>query len=186
MQQQKLLPGMVDDSVEFFTSDDGKIKYIHQGHVNCISQLPCWLSKTLNEYIDNHPEVKMHLERMHPDSEIKQLHQFISCRFGGLDYSGDIIDGKIQETEYSHCPLRGNCKSEGVLCKMPVVNGHTLTSTEIKIIQLSTTDKTNEVIADELGLALGTFHKYKQSIYDRCAVLTKQCLTKLAYSLNLI
>lgn len=184
--QTKILPGMIDDSVEFFTTEEGKIKYIHQGHVNCISQLPYWLSKTLKEYVENNPDVKEHLIMMHPDSEIKQLHQFINCRFGGLDYRGDIIDGKIQEHEYAFCPLRGNCQSEGVLCKMPVVNGHTLSSTEVKIIQLSTTDKTNDVIAEELGLPLGTFHKYKQSIYDKCAVLTKQCLTKLAYSLNLI
>lgn len=177
---------MVDDAVEFFKDSEGKLKYIHQGKVNCVSELPYWLTRVLNEYIEKNPEVKKHLQDFHPDSEIKQLHQFISCRFGGLDFRGDIIDGQLQESEYAFCPLRGNCKSEGVLCKMPIVNGHTLSATEVKIIQLSTTDLTNEVIAEETDLPLGTFHKIKQSIYEKCEVPTKQCLTKLAYSLNLI
>lgn len=182
----KILPGMVDDAVEFFKDDEGKVKYIHQGKVNCVSELPYWLTKIITEHIELNPEINNHLLNFHPDSEIKRLHQFINCRFGGIDFRGDIVDGKLQESEYIHCPLRGNCKSEGVLCKMPVVNGHTLTPTEVKIIQMSTTDMTNDVIAEECSLPLGSFHKIKQNIYDKFCVPTKQCLTKLAYSLNLI
>ena len=184
--QPKILPGMIDSSIEFFQSDDGRLKYIHQGKVNCINEMPFAFSEIIKDEISKNPEIENHLKDFHPDSEIKRLHQFISCRFGGVDYQGDIKENVLQEGEYWPCPLRGTCKSEGVLCKIPKINGNDLSSTEIKIIQMSTTDMTNDVIADALGLCQGTFNKMKKIVYEKLNVPTKQCLTKIAHRYNII
>lgn len=184
--QDKIIPGMIDNSIEFFTADDGRMKYVHQGKVNCISELPFAYNHLIKDEISNNPEIEKHLFQFHPDSEIKRIHQFISCRFGGLDYQGDIKDNQLQQAEYRPCELRGHCKSEGILCKLPVINGHELSSTEIKIIQYSTSDMTNDVIADKLQLCFGTLHKMKKSIYKKTNVMTKQALTKIAHRYNII
>src|SRR5690606_32617200 len=101
--------------------------------------------------------------------------------------TSDISEtGKLQDGEYWECPLRGKCTSEGVLCKMPKVGAERLTPTEIKLIQLSTTDKTNDVIAEEMQLPLGSFHKSKKLLYNKLNINTKQCLTRMAMALNFI
>lgn len=180
----KLLPGMVNNSVEFFVQA-GELKFIHSGTVNGITDLPFSVIQILEETIRKDKAVKAELHKWHPNSKYKRLEQFITCRFGGLDHTPDISNGKVQDGEYWDCPLRGQCASEGILCKLPVHEGKRLTNLEVKIMQLSATDKTNEVIADELGLAFGTFHKIKKGIH---AVFgqTKQQIALWASYHNLI
>lgn len=183
---QKLYPGILDDSFEFFVSHGNRM-FFNNGAVNPITHLPFSIVDLLNKEIEKNPEAKAILMEWHPDSEFKQMAQLIECRFSGLDFTPDVKEGVLQEAEYWECPKRGNCAGEGILCKSFELNGHVFNKTEIKLIQLSTTDKTNEVIADELDLPLGTFHKMKQSIHQNLGnVQTKQRLTQIAYHHNLI
>lgn len=180
----KILPGMVNNSVEFFIAE-GQLRFIHAGNVNAITDLPFSVIQILNETIDKDKQVKSELKKWHPNSKYKRLEQFISCRFGGLDHTPDISNGKVQDGEYWDCPLRGNCKSEGILCKLPTHDGKRLTNKEVKIMQLSATDKTNEVIAEELGIAFGTFHKIKKQLHAKFGQ-TKQQIALWASHYNLI
>lgn len=187
MTESRIYPGMISSEIEMFVVEN-ELKVIQGGKVSSFAELPYATFQILREAIEADEEVQTHLHIMHPSSEYRRIEQFAKCRFGGLDFKGDICNetGTMQDGEYWDCPLRGNCRSEGVLCKMPKVGTERLTTSEIRIIQLSTTDKTNEVIAEEMNLALGTFHKSKQNIYEKLQITTKQCLTKFAMSINLI
>src|SRR5690606_7045028 len=116
--------------------------------------------------------------------EIKQIEQFVKCRFGGLDYEADMTSDYIQEGEYIECPIRGMCKSEGILCKAVTFNGKPLDNTEIKLAKLLTTNYTNDLIADTLEMAMGTLHLAKKNLYKKLDVQTKQELTLIAVKLN--
>jgi len=176
-----MYPGMLNDQTEFFKLDE-KLLYICNGVVDAFENLPSLKLQMIEEEINADKMAKNELERLFPNQKSKQIEKFASCRFGGLDHTGDLINGKFQESEYVKCPLRGNCKSEGILCKSFSINGQILSNTEIEIWKESATNKTNEVIAEDLNLCLGTFHKIKQAFYDKLGnIQTKQETTALGF-----
>jgi len=73
-----------------------------------------------------------------------------------------------------------------VLCKLPLYNNIRLTKTDVQIMQLSCTEKTNEVIAEEMNLPMGSFHKAKKYIHELFGVQTKQSLVQMCVFFNLI
>jgi len=178
-------PGMGDSSIEFFISDK-ETKIIQNGKVLPFSDIPFATIKMLDEAIHADININLELHDMHPTSKLKRIEQFARCRFGGLDFVGDIIDGKLQEGEYHDCPNHGNCKSEGILCKLPAYNGLKLSAQDIQLMQLLTTPLTNDVIASEMNLPMGSFHKAHRQLYDKLGIQTKQENTRIAISLNLI
>lgn len=181
----RTFPGMGDTAVEFFVSGK-ETKFIKEGKVLPFSQIPVSILKILQQAIQSDLPVHLELFGMHPKSNLKRIKQFARCRFGGLDFVGDIQDGKLQEGEFWACPLHGNCKSEGILCRLPSYNGQRLSSLDIKLMQLLSSSKTNEHIAFEMELPMGSFHKAHRLLYDKLGVQTKQEVTKIAYLLNLI
>jgi DNA-binding CsgD family transcriptional regulator len=186
MSTSKVLPGMADCSVEFF-DQDGEMKAIHQGKVIDFTELSFATIQMLKEHINQNKEVKLALHDMHPTSEFKRLEQFARCRFGGLDFEGDIKNGELQDGEYWTCSMHGNCPHEGVLCKLPKVEEERLTKVDIQLIQLLASNKTNEAIADEIGVPLGTFHLAKKWLYKKLGnIQTKQELTAVGYRLNIL
>lgn len=185
MNKLKTLPGMTDSSVEFF-SDSGQMKIIKNSQVLPFTEISFIEMEVIKKEIEKDQNVISALKEMQPDSDMKRIEQFVLCRFGGLDHTGDIVEGVLQDGEYWPCPLHGNCKYEGTLCKLPVVNGQRLVREEIEILQLAATDKTNDVIAEELGFCLGTFHKFKRLLYEKLNILTKQEAAIFAFINNII
>lgn len=186
MTNSNILPGMMSKELEIFVVENA-VKAIHNGKVIDFTEFPLGIIEMLKEKIKSEKEVELALHDWHPHSQWKRLEQFVSCRFGGLDYTGDINQkGEMQDGEYWSCPNRGKCQYEGVVCKMPLVNGHRLTSEDIKLMQLSSTEKTNEVIAEEMNMPLGTFHKAKARVHSILKVQTKQGVTRIGQYLNLI
>ena len=183
--QSSFLPGLTDNATEFVTVNN-EVKVLSNGKFFPFTELSFAIISTLEEAINKDKEVKGHLLSMHPHSKMARIEQFAKCRFGGLDYNADIKDGVLQDGEYWECPLRGNCKSEGVLCKLPVVNGSRLTKQEVELIQETTSSKTNEVIATDMELPMGSLHKIKKMLYQKFGVQTKQELVRIACRLNLI
>lgn len=180
-----VLPGMICNSVEFFVVEN-VLKAILSGKVIDFNEIPIRIVELLREEINKDEKVKEALVQMHPDSDWKRLEQFVMCRLGGLDFNADIKDGQIQDGEYVSCPKRGICPHEGVVCKFPKINDYRLTSEDIKLIQYSTTEMTNEVIAEEMDMPMGTYHKHKTKLHQIFKIQTKQGLTKAATMLNLI
>lgn len=185
MTTNRVYPGMVNEEIEFFVNND-TVKALQNGRVLSFTELSFTVIQMLREKIEIDDLVNNALMEMHPYSELKRVEQFAKCRFGGLDFEADIKNGCLQDGEYWNCPLRGKCKHEGVLCKLPIFEGNRLSKTDVDLIRMSTTDKTNEVIAEELNMPLGTFHKYKRILYEKLGVQTKQEVALLAMILNII
>lgn len=185
MNTVKVYPGMMCNSVEFFVHEND-LKFIQHGTVKDFTELPFATIAILKEEIDNNNDVKLALHDMHPNSDIKRTEQFAKCRFGGLDFCPDINSNILQDGEYWPCPNHGNCPHEGVLCKLPKFNETRLTKTDVQLMQLSSSEKTNEVIAEEMNLPLGTFHKAKKYIHELLEVQTKQGIAQICIFFNLI
>ncbi len=140
----------------------------------------------MKEAIDKEPITFQILNEWYPQSELKRLVQFGSCRFGGLDFHPDVIGFKLQEGEYTECAAREFCPGSGILCHMPKYNGVSLEFLEIKILQALATNDTNENIASKLSMALGSFHLAKKKLYEKLSIQTKQEAAMISRDLNLI
>lgn len=180
-----MYPGMLCSATEFFV-DGEQTKFIQNSKILPFSDISFSTIQILDEEIENNPQVKSELFDMHPNSKIKRTEQFIRCRFGGLDFQGDIKNGKLQDGEYWACPNRGNCKSEGILCKLPTYNEQRLTKQDVQLLQLTATNKTNEAIGEEMNLPMGSFHKAKKYLYEKLGIQTKQEGVMISILLNLI
>ena len=53
-------------------------------------------------------------------------------------------------------------------------------------MQLSSTELTNDVIAEEMNMPLGTFHKAKAQLHQILGIQTKQGITKICSFFNFI
>ncbi len=180
-----LYPGMGCEAVEFY-EQNGKLNVLHNKKMIPFTEVPFAVIQILKETIDANIEVKLALHEMHPHSQIQRLEQFAKCRFGGLDFEADIMDNVLQDGEYWPCPLRGKCTAEGILCKLPNINGVRLTNSEIDLLKLISSELTNEVIAEKLGYKMGTFHQVKKNLYKKLNIQTKQGGAKIAQRLNII
>lgn len=181
----KTFPGMICSSTEFF-NEGNETKIIQSGKILPFSELSFGTMQILDEAIHADKQINIELHDMHPTSKMKRLEQFAKCRFGGLDFQADIRDGVLQDGEYWPCPNHGNCASEGILCKLPKVNGERLTTQEIKLLQLTSTNLTNDVIGEEMKLPMGTLHKLKKNLWQKLKIQTKQEGVMVSFLLNLI
>jgi hypothetical protein len=177
-------PGMVCANTEIF-NHGSKLLAIHGGKTIDFDDLPIEIFNRINQVLYTDIAALQQLKEWFPNDPKSQIKKFASCRFGGLDHTPDF--GEDQQCgEYWECPNRGNCAGEGVVCKLPVYNSKRLSYKDIKLIKLLTTVSTNEVIAIELSMPLGSFHLAKKRLYEKLGVMTKQEITRVAVALNII
>lgn len=185
MPSKNLLPGILNDDLEMFFEQD-QLHIIHSGKVFNFSQLPYLIVSKIEEEINKDQNVINALNIMHPLSKIKRTEQYAICRFGGLDFNSDINSDKFQDGEYWTCPKHGNCPHEGILCKLPIINGIRLNKMQVKIMKFISSDAINEVIAEELLLPMGTYNKLKKELYSLLGIQTKQEVSNICRNYNLI
>lgn len=183
--RNKIYPGMIDNSVEFFVFND-QLNAIQNGVIKNFTDFSFSLISLIKEEMETDEAALEALMQMHPGSNLRRIEQFTKCRFGGLDGTPDIKDGVIGEGDYWDCPVREHCQFNGTICKAPQYNGQELTPVDIEIMKSSATTKTNEVIAEEIGVPYGTFHKIKQNLYSKLEVQTKQEVAVIAVLMNFI
>ena len=184
-QSNTVYPGLLCEGTEFF-KDGQTDRFFYNGSVRSFNELPSYYIELVREEIERRPDAKDELTRMHPNSEMKRVQQFIHCNFSGLDFTPDIKGGVLQQGEYWDCPLRGICPGEGKICKQLTYQEQIITAVEIKMIKLSVTDMTNEVIAESLRLPLETFNLIKKRLYKRLSINTQQDLRLIAVATNII
>lgn len=184
--RNRIYPGLLCSSIEFFTGKTGKLKVLSGGKVMEFKNSSYSHHQILKEAIESEPETFQILNEWYPRSELKRLIQFGSCRFGGLDFEPDVIDFKLQEGEYNECAARDHCPGAGILCHKPKYRGESLEFFEVKILQALCTTDTNENIAAQIPMALGSFHLAKKNLYKKLGIQTKQEAAMISRDLNLI
>lgn len=181
----RIYPGLTDSSVEFWNHDD-ETKVLSQGKVTDFYDTPISILLLIREQLSKEHDTDAQLKEWHPESEMKRMEKFVRCRYGGLDFKPDVINLQLQAGEYWPCPLRGKCRGEGIVCKNAVYNNQELTGKDIKLIQLLSTNLTNEALADKFKMCMGTFNLFKKELYKKLNIQTKQEAVLVAVELNLL
>lgn len=132
----------------------------------------------INDIIDNmtdfYPEAYKALEKEYKgiiDRRLKNyriVYRFCKCNFGVIDNVLDFDNlGKIHFERVS-CPLRGECKLEGICCH-PKFNSK-ISDAEMRVLHLLYKGETKENIADKLYLSVHTIKNHINNAYSRLGI----------------
>lgn len=110
-------------------------------------------------------------QRNKPYFEYRIVHRFIRCNFGEYDSLSFDVDATGNfNFENVKCPMRGECKFEGVIC-MPALQTN-LTTRETEVVTLLLRGYDRETIAEELGISPYTVTRHFAIIRGRLGLKT--------------
>ena len=160
---------------EFFNSPDGTVYVKPFGKPMFAYNIECrQITDELIAYIrDLYPGAFTALTSLYSQSErnrdyfmFRIVHRFIRCNLGENDtLSYDINQVGTMCIEEVHCPLRGECIHEGVICK-PVLQSK-LSPREEEVGKLLAAGLSNMEAAGELGISICTVHRHIANIKAR-------------------
>lgn len=163
--EKKPYAGMIDKGADFFKRQ-GKLYVSHDWKQHQWPDFPPYVMGKIEEDMMNNPIALKCLgewENLLPEN---YDFQYISCCFGGLDDEPDItVDGKVCQSEYVPCKLRGQCRFEGKLCRSIKVENGVITKRELDVLQLIQED--NKIIADKLCVSLETVNTHILNIREK-------------------
>lgn len=94
-----------------------------------------------------------------------RVRRFLKCNFGDLDTSDHDDEDGVFNFEKIHCPLRGECKFEGLICG-PKFNTK-LSQAELRVMELYYRNETIDRIADQLYLSGHTVRNHIKSAFRK-------------------
>jgi DNA-binding CsgD family transcriptional regulator len=173
--------GLIDQNMEFFSGPDGKAYCLRNGAVLPIDQLEPAALEMIEDAMEADPQKFAAVKFMANPGRMEMLNKFINCTAGSFDNVPDVVDGRLDFTEYVYCANRGSCAFEGVVC-----NSIHLTRRESEILRLIHLGYLDKEIAERLHISLCTVATHTRSIRNKTGVQRKAELSVFATKLNLI
>lgn len=161
---------------EFYTIDD-RIYVLDDGRNIEITESDTGIIDEIFDKISlYYPEALSCLEKIYANSAMNVRYyrflivsRFIKCNFGELDTKdADITSNGVFNFEKVRCPLRGECKHEGVICA-PKFNT-TLSKAETRVMALFKHNDCIDAIADELYLSGHTVRNHIKAAYIKLGI----------------
>lgn len=166
------------NSIEFFVSPDGEILYrkvddsVKVASEDSRELIEMVLTKIREHYPDAFARLSENYSRSEKNRhyfEFLMFRRFIKCNCSKFDEQKYDIDerGKFN-FEQVHCPLRGECRDEGVICKPKLKTE--LSAQETRVLAFVAQGMSNEDIASELHISANTVHNHRNNILTRLSV----------------
>lgn len=112
------------------------------------------------------------------------VRRFCKCNFGCPDpHTPDIDTDGGFHTEDIHCPLRGECQHENIICR-PQINSK-ISDAEMRVITLLYQGVPRREIAEELHLSELTIDNHIRNARMRIGARSEACLIAYASKHNL-
>lgn len=173
--------------IEFYMHE-GDLWYLDdRGHNEMVGQNSPVIGEVLSIIRDRYPEAYKALQERYKDSAPNRLYfryvivkRFIKCNFGNLDSTSFDIDGDKVNFERVVCPLRMECKYDGVICS-PLFKT-SLTSQELRIGRLWYEGLSKDEIAGLLFLSPETVNSHIRNIYRKLGIHEKAEFVRYAAS----
>lgn len=168
----------------WFIKDDGTNQVLTEKDTGVIQEL-------LSAIRERYPEAYKALAKEYQKSALNVpyyqyliVRRFCKCNFGKLDTTKYDIDnlGRFN-FEKVECPLRGECKYDGVIC-CPKFNSK-LSPAEERVMNLIYQGLSKEEIGDKLCLSPNTIKQHVKSAYCKMKVHDKGEFVKLAKDKNI-
>lgn len=168
------------EPIEFYNTPEGVVMYKPLG--GPVQELTIESRDIITEMIDlirtRYPEAFKALSELYSRNELNRflyefdiVSRFCRCNFGEYDaHTPDIDADGFFHFEEVGCPLRGECRLEGVICKPKLESS--LTARELEIIELISRGKQAQEIADELCISAKTVCRHRENIKAKLKIRT--------------
>lgn len=164
--------GVSMESVEFYNTPEGDVMYKQLSKP--VQELTADSREVIEEMLDliktRYPQAFRALCDQYTASELNRkvyefniVSRFCRCNFGEYDaHTPDIDADGFFHFEEVKCPLRGECRMEGVICK-PKLDSK-LTDRELDIVELISKGLRAQEIADRLYISVKTVQRHRENI----------------------
>lgn len=151
---------------ELWLISDGVNKVVAETDVELIS-------KMINRIMHLYPEAYKALAEEYKNSLLNVpyyqyliVRRFCKCNFGNLDNTRKDVDIRGNyNIEHVSCPLRGECKHEGIICN-PKLDTR-LSDSEMRVMKLLYEGKTPAETASMLYLSPDTVKTHYKTVYKK-------------------
>lgn len=160
---------------EFFICDE-RLYCMNNGVSQEVTEKSHDLIDELTDKINNfYPEAMRALNECYSKSSLNvsyynflRVRRFLKCNCGDLDTSRHDYKNGAFNFEKISCPLRGECKYEGVIC-MPKFNSR-LSEAEMRVMRLYYGNEGIDRVADMLYLSGHTVKNHIKSAYAKLGI----------------
>mgnify|MGYP002623165904 CR=1 FL=1 len=180
------------EQLEFYIYEQELWCKYADGRNEVVTENDTELIQNLLELIREHyPEAYKALQREYQKSagnvryyQYLIVRRFCKCNFGKLDTTKlDVeVSGRFN-FEKVDCPLRGECKWEGVIC-FPTFNTR-LSDAELRVMRLVYEGMSKEDIAERLYISPNTVKNHIKSVYCKLGIHEKSDFIQYANRNNL-
>lgn len=179
-------------SIEFYNAPEGEVMIRKQGDAERV------LSSKDREFIatfiaiisEFYPEAHKALAETYKKSELNRdyyqfliVKRFIRCNFGSFDNVQDIDSNGRFRFEFVSCPLKGECKHDGIICS-PKFNS-TLSCRELEVMKLAYEGSIDEEIAESLFIAINTVNNHRKNAFRKLGIHSMPEFMRYAENHNL-
>lgn len=168
-------------NLEFYNTPDGNVAvkpedesmfYLTEKHTDIISEMLTMINELYPQAFRELSELYSKSVRNKTYYEFKIVHRFIRCNFGEYDALNQDIDNRgIFHFEQIRCPLRGECRLEGIVCNPKVSS--ILSEREKEVLRLLAEGDDNREIADKLAISPNTVKNHIMRMKIRLKVENK-------------
>ena len=154
----------------WYRGDDGKSEKLTEASFvvpQMIEKIEQFYPKAYKALSAEYDKCKLNLSYF----RFKIVNRFCKCNFGSIDNIPDVRND-VFNFERVPCPLRGECRLEGVVCAPEFENK--VSNAEMRVMRLISQSKTAEEIADELYLSVYTVRNHLRNIYSRLGLHNRQ------------
>ncbi len=149
--------------------DDGRNEKITESDVELVNELIAIIMEQYPEAYKALSACYQKSARNIPYYQYLIVRRFCKCNFGVLDDSAKDVDSSgVFHFERVSCPLRGECKYEGIICGASFCSK--LTPAEERVAVLYHQGSRIEEISDKLYLSPNTIRNHIKSIYRKLGV----------------
>lgn len=160
------------EGIEFYTSPDGNVYYRKDGQAKRLTKFSAEVINPLITIIRNRfPECYARLATIYKENVSQMVDRFIRCNFGEHDLLTPDLENDILNFEEVHCPLRGICADERIVCKPKTLVK--LGKGEREVVKLYLNGYTFKDIAKKLGKNSATVKSQLLHVRDKLHV--KNC-----------
>ena len=179
-------------AIEFYTTPEGEVTLREEGCAERQLQesdtdfIQAFLS-TISDFYPTAYDALMQIYSINLHNkryrDFMAVRRFIKCNFGVYDNTIDIDTNNNFNFEFVSCPLRGECKWDGILCQ-PKFNSR-LSERQLEVMRLCFEGATDEEIADKLFISINTIANHRKAAYKKLGVHSKSEFVRYAAKNNI-